>query len=363
MTETSVIDPSEAEAFAGQIVSIYSGAMLNYMIDIGHRTSLFSAAAAGTATSQELADRAGLTERYVREWLGAMVTGGLMEYDPVTTTYTLPPAHAAVLTDGPMSLAPMAALGTHLGKHVHQVARAFREGGGVPYEQYRPEFTDVMDGVSRVFYDGLLVDTCLPLVPGLTEKLRAGIRVADIACGTGHALVVLAREFPASTFVGYDLDDVAIARAGAEAAGAGLDNVSFEVCDAAKLTTHEPFDLILVFDAIHDQVDPARVLDRIHEALRPGGVFFMKEPHAADALEDNIGNPMAPILFGCSTLHCMTVSLAHDGAGIGTMFGEQLALRMLGDAGFIETETHPCPGDPGDAIYVSRKRASAEPAG
>ena len=128
MSETTVIDPTEVEEFAGKILSIYSGAMLNYMIDIGHRTSLFSAAAAGPATSEGLADRAGLTERYVREWLAALVTSGIIEYDPTTKTYTLPPAHAAVLTDGPMNLAPMAALGTHLGKHVHQVTNVFRQG-------------------------------------------------------------------------------------------------------------------------------------------------------------------------------------------------------------------------------------------
>ena len=329
MSDTSVIDPADIEQFAGRIVSIYTGSMLNYMIDIGHRTGLFTAAAAGPATSDELAARAGLTERYVREWLGAMVTGGVIDYDPATTTYTLPAAHAAVLTDGPMSLAPMAALGTHLGKHVHQVARAFREGGGVPYEEFRPEFTDVIDGISRVFYDAQLVDAWVPLAPGLSEKLRAGMRVADVACGAGHALIILAREFPESTFVGYDLDDVALARGRAEASGAQLDNVRFEHCDVARLAVDEVFDAVFVFDALHDQVDPDAVLGRIREALVPGGMFVMKEPHFADALEDNLGNPMAPLMYGVSTLHCMTVSLAHGGAGIGTVFGEQLALGML----------------------------------
>ena len=165
MTETAVFDPTEMEQFGGQLLSIYAGSMLNYMIDIGHRTGLFAAAAQGPATSQELADRAGLQERYVREWLGSMVTGSIFDYDPATVTYTLPVSHAAMLTDGPMNLAPMAALGTHLGKHVHQVARAFREGGGVPYSEYRPEFTDVMDSISRVQYDGFLVDALPPAGP------------------------------------------------------------------------------------------------------------------------------------------------------------------------------------------------------
>ena len=359
MTATSVhgapVDPGEVEAFLGRLTSIYAGSMLSYMIDIGHRTGLFTAAAAAPATSEALAERAGLTERYVREWLGAMVTGGIVDYDAPARTYYLRPARAACLTEGPTNLAPMALLGTHLGKHVHQVARAFREGGGVPYAEYRPEFTDVMDGVSRIVYDAMLLDAYLPLVPGLAERLAAGARVADVACGTGHALVVLARAFPASTFVGYDLDDGAIARARAEAGGAGLSNVRFVVCDAARLEADEPFDAVFVFDAVHDQVDPGGVLARINAALAPRGWFVMKEPHAADALEDNVGNPWAPILYSVSTLHCMTVSLAHGGAGIGTMFGEQLARRMLADAEFVDIQVHPAPGDPGDAVYVSRK--------
>ena len=292
MTTTDfAVDPDQVEEFAGRLTEVFTGSMLTYMIDLGHRTGLIAAAAEGPGTSQALADRAGLTERYVREWLGAMVTGGIVDYDPPTKTYSLLPERAACLTEGAFNLAPMAQMLTHLGKHVHQVARAFREGGGVPYAEYRPEFTDVMDSLWREIYDALLVDEYLPLVPGLAGQLEAGARVADVACGTGHALVLLARSFPASTFVGYDLDDGAIARARAEATGAGLTNVSFEVCDAARLEVDEPFDVVFVFDAIHDQVDPVGVLARIHTALTAGGCFVMKEPHGSDNLEDNIANP------------------------------------------------------------------------
>jgi SAM-dependent methyltransferase len=212
-----------------------------------------------------------------------------------------------------------------------------------------------MDAISRVFFDGALIDGYLPMVPSLTEQLHAGARVADIACGTGHALVLLARTFPASRFTGYDIDEGAIARARAEAAGAQLPNVTFHVRDAATLTVDEPFDVVFVFDALHDQVDPVAVLDRIHAALAPGGLFFMKEPRAADKLEDNLANPMAPMLYATSTLYCMTVSLAHGGAGIGTMFGEQLARNMLNTAGFVDINVQPAPGDPAGAIYLSRK--------
>ncbi|HET7486372.1 MAG TPA: class I SAM-dependent methyltransferase [Acidimicrobiales bacterium] len=205
----SDLNPAQMEECAGRVLSIYAGSMLSYMIDIGHRTGLLHAAAEGPATSQQLADRAGLTERYVREWLAAMVTGGVVEYDPAGATYALPPAFAAVLTGGPLPLATFSSLNTFLGRHVHDVARAFREGGGVPYA-YRPEFTDLMDAVGRVFYDSALVDAFIPAVPGLAERLEAGADVADVACGTGHALVVLARRYPASRFTGFDLDEGAV---------------------------------------------------------------------------------------------------------------------------------------------------------
>lgn len=360
MTTTEIaVDPQQIEAAAGRVMSIYASAMLNYMIDIGHRTGLIATAAEGPGTSAELAARAGLNERYVREWLAAMVTGGLFEYEAATATYSLPFPTAAVLTSGPLPLAVFAAFQTHLAKHVHDVARVFREGGGVPYSAYRPEFTDLMDQMGRAFYDTALVDGLLPLVPGLTERLEAGVAVADVACGTGHGLVVLGRRFPASTFVGFDIDEGAVARARAEAAGAGLTNVRFEVADAARLDAPGTFDAVFVFDAVHDQVEPEAVLRAIAAALKQGGVFVMKEPRAGDTLEQNIGNPFAPIMYSVSTLHCMTISLAHGGAGIGTAFGEQHALRLLGAAGFGDIEVHPAPGDPLDAVYVARLATGA----
>src|SRR5207249_3561586 len=145
---------------------------------------------------------------------------------------------------GAMNMAPFSQLNTHLAKHVQHVATAFREGGGVPYAEYRPEFTDVMDAMGRGIYDQLLVDAYVPLVPGLGDRLTAGARVADVACGTGHALVLLGRAFPASTFVGYDMDEDAIERARAESAGEGLTNVTFEVRDIARLHVDEPFDVV-----------------------------------------------------------------------------------------------------------------------
>ena len=357
---TETFDPLVAEAFAGKLMGLYTGGMITSMVDIGHRTGLFEAATGGPATSQELADRAGLQERYVREWLGAMVTSGIFDYDPATRNYRLPAAHATVLVNsGAGNMAPMSQLQAHLGKHLAAVVRAFREGGGVPYDAFRPEFTDVMDAVSRDLFDVHLIDHVLPVAPGLVETLTRGARAADVGCGTGHAVVLMARAFPESTFVGYDLAEDAIDQARGEAAAAGLTNATFEVRDVAALAPAEPFDAIVSFDTIHDQVDPVAVLASIHRALAPRGTYLMAEPYASSNLEDNVANPMAPMLYAISTLHCLTVSLAHGGAGLGTAFGEQKARELLAGAGFGEVTVIPSPADPGDAIYLTSRSAGS----
>jgi len=349
------LDENKVEEFSERILSLYVDNSLTYMIDIGYRTGLFEAATEGPATSAELAARAGLTERYVREWLGALTTGGVFGYDETTKTYTLPPEHAVCLSgDTEFNLAPMSIMGALLAKTLGDVAQAFREGGGVPYSGF-PEFTEAMDQMSRQAYDAVLVGAWLPLADGLTERLRAGTRVADVGCGSGHAVNVLAREFPASNFTGYDISDEGIDRARKEASDFGVSNASFETVDVAQLRVGEPFDVAFAFDAIHDQVDPAAVLARVFESLAPGGTFVMVDIKAASALEENLDNPFAPLLYSVSTLHCLTVSLAHGGAGLGTVWGQELAFSMLADAGFVGAEVHDTPGDPMNCLYVASK--------
>jgi SAM-dependent methyltransferase len=345
-----------AEEFAGRLLQLYTGATLTALIEIGRRTGLWDAAAAGPATSQDVAARAGLAERYVREWLGAMATGGIVEYEPATGHYRLPRAHAACLTgDGVENLAPLAYLAVVLARHVPAVGEAFRSGGGVAYAAYLPELHDVMEALWGPIYDTLLVDRIVPLAPGLARKLAAGARAADVACGTGRALVALAAAYPATTFVGYDLDGTAVERARARAAELNLTNLSFETSDAATLAVTEAFDAVFVFNAVHDQADPAAVLRRIHDALAPDGVLVMNEPRLSGNLEDNLGNPLAPFVYAVSTLHCLTVSLAAGGAGLGAAFGEQRARQLLADAGFGAVAVHDAPGDPGNAVFVTRR--------
>jgi len=351
------IDRKRVQEFARQVFGIYTGGVLTLMIELGYRNGLFEAAAQGSATSEELAARAGLDERYVREWLGAMATGGVFDYDAATGRFTLPAEHAQVLT-GPSSrnLAPGSQTLRMLATRLPAVAECFRQGGGVPYSAFQPDFTEAMDASWRRIYDGPLIKAFLPLVKGVPERLQSGIRVADVGCGTGHAVNVMAREYPRSTFVGFDLGEQAIARGRAEASAMGLSNARFERLDATKLPPEPKFDLITSFDAIHDQRDPASALRRIAGALAADGLYIMMEPRASSSLAENLGQPFAPYLYGISVLHCMTVSLAEGGAGLGTAWGEQVARRMLADAGFTSVEALAAPG-PQNTIYVCRRPA------
>ena len=352
--EISDVDTAATEEFAFKLVETITGSLLTSLIEIGRRTGLFELAAAGPATSAELAERGGLHERYVREWLAAMATAGIFEYDATNGRFWLPIEHAAVLTgDTYDNLGPLAYLVSAITRRSEAVATCFLDGGGVPWEAYLPEMHDVMDVLWQPMYRDILVQQILPLAPGLVEKLDAGTRAADVACGAGNGTLVMARRFPNSTFVGYDQDAAAIAVARSRAGG--LANVSFEVADAATLTSDQPFGVAFVFNAIHDQARPLEVLTSIRSILEPGGTLLMDEPRISSNLEDNIGDPIAAMTYAISLLHCMTVSLAEGGAGLGTGWGEQVALALLSDSGFGPVDTHDAPGDPGNAIFVTHR--------
>jgi ubiquinone/menaquinone biosynthesis C-methylase UbiE len=354
---TAEIDQAKAEAFAGQMAALLNNAFLGYMVSIGHQTGLFDRMAElPPSTSEEVAKAAGLNERYVREWLGAVVTGRIVEYNPADRTYRLPPEHAAAITRaaGPGNLASMAQFIGMAGKVEQKVIDSFRNGGGVPYSEY-PEFQRVMAEQSAAVFDIALIEGTLPLVPGLVEKLEAGIDVADIACGSGHAINLMAQAFPNSRFVGYDFSEEGVATGQAEARAMGLSNARFEVKDVATLSGPPQFDFITVFDAIHDQAQPAKVLRGIYESLRPGGTLLCVDIQASSNLEENMDHPIAPMLYAISTMHCMTVSLALGGAGLGTMWGEQKAHEMLREAGFGDIRTEQVEGDFFNNYYIARK--------
>jgi SAM-dependent methyltransferase len=348
---------SKAQAeFAERMNGMLNEASLALMVSVGHRTGLFDVMAEmPAATSAEIASRASLYERYVREWLAAMTAGRIVEYDGAAGRYTLPAGHAALLTRsaGMNNLAPGMQFIGLLAQVEDQIVDCFRHGGGVPYSAF-PRFTELMAERSGAGYDATLTDVVLPLVPGLSSRLRQGIDVADVGCGSGHALNLMAKAFPHSRFTGFDLSDAAIAAARDEARRKGLANAHFERRDAAHLGEDGGFDFIATFDAVHDQARPDLLLAGIASALRPGGVYLCVEGAASSELAENLAHPRGPWLYTISCMHCMTVSLAEGGMGLGTMWGEQAARKMLGEAGFTSVEVVHRDGDD-DAYFIATK--------
>jgi SAM-dependent methyltransferase len=357
------LDVQAVQAFARRLLEVFTGSALTKLVSLGYRTGLFEAAAQGPATCAQLADRAGLDERYVREWLGAMVTGGFFAYDPAGGRYSFPAEHAALLTGhAARNLAPMSEIVESFGAVAPELERCFRTGGGVPYAAFRPQFTDRMDDLWRRIYDEQLLDGFVATVPGLTDRLAAGARVLDVGCGTGHAVNLMAKAYPRSRFVGYDIAADAIEQAERERVELAVPNARFAVLDVTQLPTDPPFDVITAFDAIHDQVAPDVVLRRIHDALRPDGLFVMIDFKFSSRLERNLANPFAPLYYAISVMHCMTVSLAEGGAGLGTVWGEELASKMLAEAGFVSVEVLDAPR-PQNCIYVCTRAGEEIPGG
>ncbi|QLL10302.1 class I SAM-dependent methyltransferase [Mycobacterium vicinigordonae] len=349
--------PETTEAFTERMVAAIDGASLAILVSVGHQTGLLETMAElPPSTSAQIADAAGLNERYVREWLGGMTTGCIVDYDAAAATYSLPAHRAAVLTRaaGPHNLAVVAQFVPLLSEVEQKIIDCFRVGGGLHYREY-PRFHALMAEMSGMVFDGSLIDNVLPIVDGLVERLRSGVDVADVGCGSGHASNLMAEAFPASRFTGIDFSDEAIAAGVAEAARLGLNNSSFESHDLTRLDKVDAYDVITAFDTIHDQAQPARVLENIHRSLRPGGVLLMADVKASSRVEENIGHPMGSYLYTTSLMHCMTVSLALDGAGLGAVWGRQLATSMLADAGFEDVEVAEIESDPFNYFYIARK--------
>jgi len=351
------IDAERTDDFGQKLLQIINHGGLSFMISIGHRARLFDIMSEMEhATSSEIAGQAGLNERYVREWLGAMVTGGIVEYDPVLKTYFLPAEHAALLTRaaGSNNFATTMQWFSLFGTVEDKIIDCFQEGGGVPYSEFA-RFHEVMAEESYNSVVCGLFEHILPLVPGLEDKLKSGIDVLDIGCGSGLALIEMAATFPQSRFTGYDISEESIGRAKQSVAERGLSNIAFQVQDVSQMNAVGEFDLVTAFDVIHDQANPAQVLKEVNAALRLGGTFLMQDIAASSHVEKNISNPLGPMFYTISTMHCMTVSLAQGGAGLGTCWGRELACEMLEEAGFNNIDVQELPHDIMNYFYVMSK--------
>lgn len=350
-------DRPAAEAFAGRIGDVLDAGALAVMMSIGHRTRLFDVMAdLPPSTSARIAARAGLAERYVREWLAVMVTGRIVGYDPRRRVYHLPAEHAACLTRG-APLGNFAVYAQHvaiMGAVQDRVLACFESGEGLAYGDY-PCFHQIMAEDSGQTVTAGLFDCILPLTDGITDRLVWGIDVLDAGCGRGSALIAMAERYPSSRFVGYDLCPDAIEDATAAARAAGLGNVGFEARDLTGYDETERFDFITSFDAVHDQKDPQGLVRSLFGALKPGGVYLMQDIGGSASLENNMEFPMATLLYAVSCVHCTPISLGQGGAGLGTMWGWETAEKMLAAAGFRDVRRHVLPHDPMNVWFVARK--------
>jgi ubiquinone/menaquinone biosynthesis C-methylase UbiE len=356
----AAFDSQKAEAFSGRLMGHLNSGAFCLMASVGHRTGLFDAMRdQPPQTSAALAQRAGLNERYVREWLGAMVTSGVVDVDPDAVTFSLPPEHAAFLTRaaGPDNIGVFTQYVALLGSVEDDIVECFKTGGGVPYERF-PRFHDVMAEDSGQSVLSALETHILPLVPDVRSRLAEGIRMLDVGCGRARILIRLAELFPKSTFVGMDLSADATGAARADAASRGLRNVEMVAIDLSRFDEHadpESFDFITTFDAVHDQAKPLNVLRGIYRALTPNGVYLMQDIKGSSHVHKNVEHPFGPFLYTVSCMHCMTVSLAQGGEGLGAMWGEEKTREYLARAGFRSVEKNELAHDIQNNWYVVRK--------
>src|SRR5262245_1991902 len=360
LTKKASLDPAKAEAFADRLLRALNDGSLCLMIAVGHRVGLFDVMRElPPSTADEVAHHAGLNKRYVREWLGAMATGRIVEVDPETNRFSLPQEHAAFLTRvaGADNIAVFSQYISLLGSVEDEIVACFKKGGGVPYSKF-PRFHAVMAEDSGQSVLSSLETHIVPLLPGLADRLAAGIQMLDVGCGRGRIMNRLAELYSKSRFTGIDLSSEAILTAWEEAAEKKLRNVEFMVTDLSNFDERaevEAFDLVTTFDAIHDQAKPLNVLKGIYRTLRKDGIYLMQDIKGSIQVHKNIDHPLGTFLYTVSCLHCMTVSLAQGGEGLGAMWGEEKTRQYLTRAGFRSIEKHELAHDIQNNWYVVRK--------
>jgi SAM-dependent methyltransferase len=337
------INHARVQDIALRVVNDQAGALVMALGFLGDRLGLFrTMREAGPVTSEQLASRTGLNERYVREWLRAMVASEYVEFDERTQSWFLDPEQSMVLADedSPVFLGGAFQMTMPTLYNVPRVMDAFRRGGGVPYDELGSDVCCATERFFRPGYRHELIESWLPAVPGLVERLEAGIDVLDVGCGRGQSTVRMAQVWPQSRVVGVDYHGDSIAGAIKLARDQGVNNVEFIQAPAHLIDRGRSYQLVCSFDCIHDMVDPVATLQAIREVLAGDGVYLWSEPNASHLAHEN-RNPFGRLFHAVSPLHCLTVSLAHDGAGLGTVIGEEGARALATEAGFGSFERLP----------------------
>ena len=331
------INEAKLEAFMGQAVADMGAIISAPLFGIGEKLGLYKAMAnAGPLTSEEVAERSGAAERNVREWLRNQAAGGYITYDPDSDRYTLPDEHALALADED---SPFYILGVYdsiasLYADEDQILEAFRSGRGMGWHEHDHRLFRGTERFFRPGYRGNLVSEWIPALDGVEAKLERGAKVADVGCGHGASTVIMAEAFPNSQFVGFDYHEASIERAAeaAEEAGVG-DRISFEVA-AAKDYPGSGYDLVCVFDCLHDMGDPVGATAHVRQTLDDDGTWMIVEPFANDRVEENL-NPVGRIFYGASTVICTPASLAQEvGLALGAQAGQARLTEVLSEGGF-----------------------------
>jgi 2-polyprenyl-3-methyl-5-hydroxy-6-metoxy-1,4-benzoquinol methylase len=332
-----VIDEAKQRAFVRKALGDLSSTTAVIMAMIGDRLGLFKALGESSPTSsQELASRAGIDERYAREWLGGMAAAGYLEYDPDSQRFTLPPEYSMVLAQegGPKFVAGAYQVLLGMLGPFDQLLQAFRNGGGVHQSAYGDNLWDGLERFTGGWFENLLLPEWMPAMPDVLAKLQAGASVADVGCGRGRALIKLAQEFPNCNFTGFDVFPPTITQATANAEAAGVaERVAFQQLDVTEGLPYQ-YDIITTFDVVHDAANPQGLLRSIRQALNPGGFYLLLDINCSESLEENLGS-LGTMFHGFSILYCMTTSLANDGAGLGTLgLHPPKVQEMCAEAGF-----------------------------
>lgn len=336
---TTVIDMEKVGAFAEQVAGVITGGATTALMVVGDRLGLYAALArTGPTTSVELAEQTDTHERYVREWLAQQTAIGFLVHDPEEQTFTLPAEHAAVLAsdESPVAMIGAAPLATGLHRRVDEVTQAFRTGHGIAWGDQDPTIFEATERFFAISYRNSLLPEWIPALDGVHEKLTAGAYVADIGCGHGAALILLAEAYPKARFVGFDVHEGSIVTARRRAAEAGVsDRVSFEVsfCEGYP---QDGYDLITFFDAFHDLGDPSAAATYARAALADDGTLMLVEPRAGDDLVTTLRTvPVAALNYAASTFLCTANSLSQPGgAALGSQAGERRLREILTASGF-----------------------------
>jgi 2-polyprenyl-3-methyl-5-hydroxy-6-metoxy-1,4-benzoquinol methylase len=331
------VDLAKLEAFVFRAVDEVGATLNAALVVMGDKLGLYKAmAGAGPLDPAEIARRADVSERYTREWLNAQAAGGFVEYDPASGRYTLPPEQAIALTDAssPAYLAGFFQIAVGSVLDSPRITEAARTGDGIGWHDH---VHDVHEGCERFFrpgYNANLVSVWLPALDGVVEKLEQGASVADVGCGHGSSTILMAQAYPNSTFVGSDYHEDGIATARERAKEAGVaDRVRFEVAAAAAYGGHD-YDLVTMFDCLHDMGDPAGAARHVRETLAEDGTWLIVEPNAGDRVEDNL-NPVGRAYYGFSTLLCTPASLSQEvGLALGAQAGEARIRDVVTSGGF-----------------------------